>query len=196
MAIDYGILGCIKRACPEGLGRWSSPSTLPWWGHIWNTMSISGLPSSSRENPAGGRKDDRELGNSAMWGTADRTWDCSVWRRLRGVLISVYKYLMVGVKWMGPTFFWWCWATVQGEAGTNWNTGSSIQKAKRKAFLRVTQHWNRLPRELGNSAMWGTADRTLDCSVWRRLIGVLISVYKYLMVGVKWMGPTFFWWCW
>ena len=35
--------GALKRVWPAGQGRWSSPSALCWWGHIWSAASNSGL---------------------------------------------------------------------------------------------------------------------------------------------------------
>jgi len=34
-----GTLGCIERARPAGRGRWSSPFTLLWGGHIWSSVA-------------------------------------------------------------------------------------------------------------------------------------------------------------
>jgi len=36
------------RLWPVGRGGFSFPSTLPWWGPIWSTLSSSGLPSSRK----------------------------------------------------------------------------------------------------------------------------------------------------
>jgi len=41
-----GILVCIRKRMASRLRVMILPSTLPWGGHIWNTLSSSGLPSS------------------------------------------------------------------------------------------------------------------------------------------------------
>jgi len=46
-------------------------------------------------------------------------------RRLKGDLLSVYKYLK-GVKKMEPGSFQWCPVTGQEAMGTNCNTGGSV----------------------------------------------------------------------
>ena len=82
------------------------------------------------------------------------TWGCSVWKK---------EGWGEGVKWMEPGSVWWCTVTEQGKTGTNWNIRSSIwtwEKSLRSFStqaillfyekniftLRVTEHWNRLPR--------------------------------------------------
>jgi len=38
---------------------------------------------------------------------------------------------------------------MQGATGRNWNTGSSIKNTRKNFFnVRVTKHWDRLPREV------------------------------------------------
>jgi len=46
---EWTAQSCLKRAWPAGCGRWSSPSTLPQWGLIWNTAFSSGLPSTEKK---------------------------------------------------------------------------------------------------------------------------------------------------
>ena len=78
----------LKRAWPEDWRRLSSPSTLPWWDHIWNTASSSGLPS-SRKNGNYWRESRKWLQRwSEVWNISCirkgwEIWDCVVWRRLR-----------------------------------------------------------------------------------------------------------------
>jgi len=41
--ISWGSSKCTSKEWPAGWGRLSSPSTLPWWGHIWSTVPDFGL---------------------------------------------------------------------------------------------------------------------------------------------------------
>jgi len=71
------------------------------------------------------------------------------WRKLRGDLINAYKYLKGGHQEDGARFF----SVVPGN-----RTRGNRHKLKHKKFhlnmrknfftLRVTEHWNRLPREV------------------------------------------------
>jgi len=97
--------GALKRVRPAGQGRWSSPYTLPWWGHIWSTVSSSGLLS-SRKTGISYRESSRwwQRGLGA-WNTSHMKkgwehWGCSAgedWGSLQGILpgnlTSTYKYL-------------------------------------------------------------------------------------------------------
>ena len=84
-------------------------------------------------------------------------------RRLRGDLINAYKYLKGSVKRMGPGSFQWCPATGQGATGTNCNTGKFHLNMRKNFFtLRVTEHWNRLPREAVESPSLETFKTHLD----------------------------------
>jgi len=56
------------------------------------------------------------------------------------------KILKVGVKRMGPSSFQWCPATGQGATGTNKHRKFRLNMRKNFFTLRVTEHWNRLPR--------------------------------------------------
>ena len=55
-----------------------------------------------------------------------------------GILSVLINILWVGIKWMEPCSIQQCLATEQGEMGTNWNTGSSIQTRGRTSLL---QEW-------------------------------------------------------
>ena len=68
LKVSYGTL---KGVWPAVQGKSSSLSTLPWWGHMWSTMSSSGLFSStktSRESLTEDHEDDEESGASPLWG--------------------------------------------------------------------------------------------------------------------------------
>ena len=62
--------------------------------------------------------------------------------------------LRVGVKRMGPDSFQWCPAIGQGTTGTNWSIAILSELRKNFFILRVTQPWNRLPRDFVDSFFW------------------------------------------
>ena len=78
--------GALGGVWPAGRGRFSFPSTVPWWGLIWSTVCSSGLPSSRkmrsywRESSGGlrGWWGDWSISPTRRgWGN----WACSAWRR-------------------------------------------------------------------------------------------------------------------
>jgi len=64
------------------------------------------------------------------------------------MLISI---LGVGVKRMQPASFQWCPVTGQGAKATNKHRKFHLNIRKNLLTLRVTEHWNRLPREVVES---------------------------------------------
>lgn len=68
----------------------------------------------------------------------------------QGDLVCVYKYLRGGEK-MLETFFQWCSAIGKETVYTNWGREFCLGRKKTKnplVFLRIIQHWCRLPREV------------------------------------------------
>lgn len=75
--------------------------------------------------------------------------DSSAWRRLRRDLVTVYKYLKCRSEVDGARLF---------SVVCSYRTRSKGQKLQHRKFhantkknsftVRVTKHWNRLPREL------------------------------------------------
>jgi len=125
--VPWGALQVWLTCC----GRWSFPF-LPWWGHIWNTASSSGLSSSKRQRSSRGgpsRGPQGWLGSQSIaherkgW----ETRDCSaltreVWRDL----ISVCNYLKDGGQVDGPRLFSVVSTDTTMGNGTNWNISTSI----------------------------------------------------------------------
>lgn len=72
----------------------------------------------------------------------------SAWRSLRGDLITVYKNAYCSVKWMSPDSFQQCAATGQRTMDKNYCIGSSIIMRKNLFTVRVTEHWNRQPKDV------------------------------------------------
>ena len=116
----------LLRVWPAGQGRFSSPSSLPWWGPIWSTVFSSGLPSSRKM-----RNYRREF-SEGLWRWSMRkgwgSWTCLGWRRVgwEGTLEMPLNICRVGVRRTGPDL--------------------SVANTRKNVFtLRVTK-WDRLPR--------------------------------------------------
>lgn len=97
--------GCTGRSVASGPGRWSSPSTMAWWGHISSALFTSGLPSSTktwkywRESSAGLQRWWGDWSVSLLmrkgWGT------CLAWRSLHPSVFT--NTLRKGVRGWGQT---------------------------------------------------------------------------------------------
>ena len=74
--------------------------------------------------------------------------ECLAWRRLKGDLINAYKYSMVGVKWMRPGSFWCSSKRTRGHWHKLEQRKFHTRTMKKFFTLKVTEYWNRLPREV------------------------------------------------
>ena len=71
-------------------------------------------------------------------------------RMLREDLSTVYKYLKCGSQMDEASLFSVvCSYRIGGNGQKNWNTGSLITNTRKNFFtVRITEHWNRLPRKV------------------------------------------------
>lgn len=128
-------LPMYKAACPGTDHAWFSsfPTSLPWWSHIWNTVSSCGLSSSRNAGNYWRESSGRlqrwlETWSASLMRKGWETGGCSSRERLRGGLITVNEYLKCRNQIDGGEMtLWWCAATEQGATVKNWNTGSCIQ---------------------------------------------------------------------
>jgi len=150
---------------------WSSLSPLPWWGHIWCTLSSSGIPSS---------KKDRKLLEGDQWSVLKMIWSLEHLprekrlghlglfslekRRLRWDLITVYKSGWDQWNEVSGPALWLqqlqttlqAWGRMAGRlCGRNGPGGADLRLHQRKFRLdtgkkffseRLGRPWNGLPR--------------------------------------------------
>jgi len=103
----------LRKAWQAGQGRWSFPSTLPWWGLTWSTVSSSGLLSTKKteiswkESSGGPQRWWRAWRTSLKrkgWATYQGRWVhciCAVYRALMKTILNpflVYTYTDAFIK--------------------------------------------------------------------------------------------------
>ena len=136
-----GILERIKKnQWPAGQGRFFSPSTLPWWGHIWSTVLSSGLLSSWKVGELLEKVQQRptkmNMGLEHL-PHEERLRGLGLFslekRRLRGDYINSYKYLKKGCQVDGARLF----SVVPSNRtkSTNWSTGIFIWTWEKRSII-------------------------------------------------------------
>lgn len=142
----------LGKVLTVGCGKWSFPSSQHWWGHTWSTVSSSGFPSA---------KEIWTYWKESNKGPPLRWWkECLFYEeclknlglfvlkkwRLRGNLVSAYKYLKGSCKdkWARLFSYHQCPVISQEAMDTNWNTGGFIWISGNTTAW-VTEHWHWLP---------------------------------------------------
>lgn len=104
------------------------------------------------------------------------------------ILSYYYIILRVGVERLGPD----CSVvpkTGQGSKGTNWSTGISIEFQENFFFtLRMTEHWDRLTREVVKSSPLETLKTCYRCNPVQPVLGepALVGGLDY-RVSLQWV---------
>lgn len=108
-------------------------------------------------------------------------WDCSAWRRgFSGGILSSINTWRAGTKWKKPGSFE-TWLVPEQEAMVkNWNKRFPRNIRKHFFTVWVTEHWNRLLREVVDYPSWRSSKAvwTWSCASYSR--------YTCLSLGV---GP-------
>jgi len=134
---------------------WSSPCTLPWGGHIYNTVSISGL-SSKKDRDLLQRVQQRATkmieGLEYLSYEERLSWLSLGRRRLREDLINVCKYLKGDERQMDEVriFLVLC-SNRTGSNGIKLGHRKFCINMQKNFTVRETEHQSSLPREVVES---------------------------------------------
>ena len=155
-----GSWGALKGTWPAGQGRWSSSSTLPWSGLSWSPVSRSGLLSTRKTGisyKTVQRRATKMIKSLKHFPCEERLGDLGLFslgkRRLRGDLLNVYNYLKSGSQ--GDTanlFSAACGARTKGNSHELKHRKFCTNMWRKFFTVRVTEHWNRLPRGVVDSS--------------------------------------------
>ena len=153
-----------------GLGWWNSPSTLPWWDHIWSTASSSGL--------TGSRETDllKSSGGQQRWVARSlshmrkgwETSDCSAYRRLRKDLITVYKYLKCRSQADGGGTISVTYSNRTRDGRQKWEHSKFHLNIRTSLLQGWWEHWSRLSSEVVEAPsleIFKTCLNTLLCNL-------------------------------
>jgi len=145
--------GVQQRVWPADQGRFSSLSTLPWWGHVWSTVSSTGLltvqeiQGSSRESSAGPQRG---------WGA----WNILLIRKAEGP-----RAVQPGEDWEGGSYQ--CLQISKGCKSSGWGQAlfnsaqqrNKGQQAQSKTLEILYEHVEKLLNFEGYKALEEAAQR-------------------------------------